>query len=57
VRAAERAGRKERGARLASDYVAADLHAQPVLSDAVNVGKSWRLDFLLKVLRDALKET
>ena len=39
---------------LASGYVAADLQAQPALRDAVNVGKSWRSDFLLKVLRDAL---
>lgn len=39
---------------LASGYVAADLQAQPVLRDAVNVGKSWRSEFLLKTLRDAL---
>ncbi len=39
---------------LASGYVAADLQAQPVLRDAVNVGKSWRSEFLLKSLRDAL---
>ena len=40
---------------LASGYAAADLQAHPVLRDAVNVGKSWRSEFLLKSLRDALK--
>ncbi|RZN32717.1 hypothetical protein CWO90_12630 [Bradyrhizobium sp. Leo121] len=39
---------------LASGYAAADLQAHPVLRDAVNVGKSWRPEFLLKALRDAL---
>ncbi len=39
---------------LASGYVAADLQAEPALRDAVNVGKSWRPEFLLKVLRGAL---
>jgi two-component SAPR family response regulator len=33
---------------LASGYVAADLGAAPVLSEAVNVGKSWRAELLLK---------
>ncbi|MBB4261435.1 MULTISPECIES: response regulator [unclassified Bradyrhizobium] len=40
---------------LASGYVAADLQAEPVLRDAVNVGKSWRPDYLLKALRSALE--
>ncbi|SFK00790.1 response regulator [Bradyrhizobium sp. Gha] len=40
---------------LASGYVAADLQAEPVLRDAINVGKSWRSEFLLTSLRDALK--
>ena len=39
---------------LASGYVAADLQDQPVLRDAVNVGKSWRLEFLLNTLRSTL---
>ena len=42
---------------LASGYVAADLQAEPVLRDAVNVGKSWRRDYLLKALRSALDGT
>lgn len=42
---------------LASGYVAADLQAQPVLRDAVNVGKSWRREFLLRTLRSALERT
>ncbi len=40
---------------LASGYGAADLQGQPVLRDAINVGKSWRSDFLLTSLRHALK--
>nr|WP_225190528.1 response regulator [Bradyrhizobium sp. IC4059] len=39
---------------LASGYIAADFEAHPILRDAVNVGKSWRPEFLLKSLRDAL---
>ncbi|NYG46529.1 DNA-binding response OmpR family regulator [Bradyrhizobium sp. IAR9] len=42
---------------LASGYVAADLQAHPALRDAVNVGKSWRREYLLKTLRSALGET
>nr|WP_276573867.1 response regulator [Bradyrhizobium sp. IC3195] len=40
---------------LASGYVAADLQGAPVLRDAVNVGKSWRPDYLLKALRSVLE--
>ncbi|MCA1362096.1 response regulator [Bradyrhizobium sp. IC3069] len=40
---------------LASGYVAADLQRAPVLRDAVNVGKSWRPDYLLKALRSVLE--
>lgn len=40
---------------LASGYGAADLHAEPVLRDAVNVGKPSRSDALLKELRDLLR--
>ncbi len=40
---------------LTSGYVAADLHHVPILRDAVNVGKSWRPDHLLKALRSALE--
>ncbi|MEZ2143452.1 response regulator [Bradyrhizobium sp. DN5] len=40
---------------LASGYVNADLQAEPALRDAVNVGKTWRSEFLLKILSDALK--
>lgn len=40
---------------LASGYVAADLQGAPVLRDAVNVGKSWRPDYLLHALRSALE--
>ena len=40
---------------LASGYVAADLQGIPVLRDAVNVGKSWRPDYLLQALRSALE--
>ncbi|MCP3393887.1 response regulator [Bradyrhizobium sp. CCGB12] len=39
---------------LASGYSAADVQAAPALRDAVNVGKSWRPEFLLKVLSGAL---
>jgi CheY-like chemotaxis protein len=42
---------------LASGYVAADLQAEPALRDAVNVGKSWRPEFLLNVLGKALSGT
>ena len=42
---------------LASGYVAADLQAEPVLRDAVNIGKSWRPEYLLKILRGALERT
>ncbi|MVT51727.1 response regulator [Bradyrhizobium yuanmingense] len=42
---------------LASGYIAADLQATPVLRDAVNVGKSWRPEFLLKVLGRELART
>ncbi|WP_453944488.1 response regulator [Bradyrhizobium sp. USDA 372] len=40
---------------LASGYAATDLQGVPVLRDAVNVGKSWRPDYLLKALRTALQ--
>lgn len=39
---------------LTSGYVAADLQAEPLLRDAVNVGKTWRPDVLLEVLRGLL---
>ncbi len=39
---------------LASGYVAADLQAEAGLRNAVNVGKIWRPEFLLKVLRGLL---
>lgn len=39
---------------LASGYVEADLQAEPALRNAVNVGKSWRPELLLKVLRGVL---
>lgn len=39
---------------LASGYVAADLQGQPALRDAANVGKTWRPEVLLKVLRGLL---
>ena len=42
---------------LASGYGAADLHAEPVLRDAVNVGKPSRSELLLKELRDVLRST
>jgi two-component system, response regulator PdtaR len=40
---------------LTSGYGAADLHAQPVLRDAVNVGKPSSCERLLKELRDLLR--
>lgn len=40
---------------LASGYSAADLHAEPVLRDAVNVGKPSRTELLLKELRGVLQ--
>ena len=42
---------------LTSGYGAADLHAEPVLRDAVNVGKPSRSELLLKELRDVLRST
>jgi two-component system, response regulator PdtaR len=42
---------------LASGYGAADLHAEPVLRDAVNVGKPSRSELLLKEVRDVLRST
>lgn len=39
---------------LASGYVTADLQAAPVLGGAINVGKSWRPEFLLKTLLGTL---
>ena len=42
---------------LASGYGAADLHAEPVLRDAVNVGKPSRSEHLLKEVRDVLRST
>jgi DNA-binding response OmpR family regulator len=39
---------------LASGYVAADLQAEPLLRDAVNVGKTWRPELVLNVLRGLL---
>jgi DNA-binding response OmpR family regulator len=42
---------------LASGYGAADLHAEPVLRDAVNVGKPSRSALLLKKLHDVLRST
>jgi two-component system, response regulator PdtaR len=40
---------------LASGYVASDLQGEPALRNAINVGKTWRPEFLLKVLRDVLE--
>jgi DNA-binding response OmpR family regulator len=40
---------------LASGYGAADLNAEPVLRDAVNVGKPSSSELLLKELRDLLR--
>jgi hypothetical protein len=42
---------------LASGYVAADLQAHAVLRNAVNVGKSWRAEYLLEALRGVLKQS
>jgi DNA-binding response OmpR family regulator len=42
---------------LTSGYGAADLHGEPVLRDAVNVGKPSRPELLLKELRDVLQST
>jgi DNA-binding response OmpR family regulator len=42
---------------LASGYGAADLHAEPVLRDAVNVGKPSRSELILKKLHDVLRST
>ena len=39
---------------LTSGYVAADLQAEAALRDANNVGKTWRPELLLKILRDLL---
>jgi hypothetical protein len=39
---------------LTSGYVAADLQAEPLLRDAVNVGKTWRPEVFLNVLRGLL---
>ncbi len=39
---------------LTSGYVAADLQAEPALRDAVNIGKTWRAEVLLTVLRNLL---
>ena len=35
---------------LTSGYVAADLQAEPLLRDAVNVGKTWRPELLVKLI-------
>ena len=42
---------------LASGYAAADLHAEPVLRDALNVGKPSKTELLLKELRGVLRNT
>ena len=42
---------------LASGYGAADLLAEPVLRDAVNIGKPSRSERLLKEVRDVLRST
>jgi DNA-binding NtrC family response regulator len=42
---------------LASAYGPADLHAEPVLRDAVNVGKPSRSELLLQEVRDVLRST
>ncbi len=39
---------------LTSGYVAADLQAEPLLRNAVNVGKTWRPELVLNVLRGLL---
>lgn len=42
---------------LASGYIAADLQPEPVLRNAINVGKSWRPEYLLEILRGVLDGT
>jgi DNA-binding response OmpR family regulator len=42
---------------LATGYRVADLHAEPVLRDAVNVGKPARSELLLKELSGILRST
>jgi DNA-binding response OmpR family regulator len=42
---------------LASGYGVTDLRAEPVLRDAVNVGKPSRSELLLKELRGVLRNT
>ncbi len=42
---------------LTSGYAAADLHAEPVLRDAVNVGKPSMSELLLKELHNMLGST
>jgi DNA-binding response OmpR family regulator len=42
---------------LASAYSPADLHAEPVLRDVVNIGKPSRPELLLKELRGVLRST
>jgi two-component system, response regulator PdtaR len=42
---------------LATGYGVADLHAEPVLRDAVNIGKPARSELLLKELRGILWNT
>jgi hypothetical protein len=42
---------------LASGYGTSDLYAEPVLRDAVNVGKPSRSELLLQELRAALRST
>jgi two-component system, response regulator PdtaR len=39
---------------LASGYVAPDLQSERSLRDAVNIGKTWRPELLLEVLRRLL---
>lgn len=42
---------------LASGYRAAELHVEPVLRDAVNVGKPSTTDLLLRELRSVLRSS
>ena len=42
---------------LASGYAVADLPAEPLLRDAVNIGKPSRSELLLKELRDVLRRS
>jgi DNA-binding response OmpR family regulator len=42
---------------LTSAYAAADLHVEPVLRNALNVGKPTKSELLLKELRDVLTTT